>query len=92
MRAQEAHPPHICYNEIEWAVLAPPNYYYRNEKYVGKEVPFEERDAWAYVCEKCAVKLFGRVRFHDDEDYFSGMELLKPDSESAPLDHLAPFF
>ena len=49
---------------------------------MGKEVPFEERDAWAYVCEKCAVKLFGRVRFHDDEDYFSGMELFKPDLES----------
>jgi ParB/RepB/Spo0J family partition protein len=79
--AQEKFPPYVCFNEVKWAVLAPPNYYYRNEKYQGKEVPFEERNAWAYVCEPCAVKLFGCVRFHDDEDYFSGMEMFKPDPE-----------
>jgi ParB/RepB/Spo0J family partition protein len=79
--ARETHPPYVCYNEVKWAVLAPPNYYHHNEKYQGGEVPFEKRNAWAYVCEEHAVKLFGRVRFHDDEDYFSRMEQFKPEPE-----------
>ena len=90
--AGEENPPHVCYNEIKWAVLAPPTYYHHKEKYRGRVVPFEERDAWAFVCEECAVKLFGRIRFHYNEDYFSGMELFKPDSEGSPLTPLDSHF
>jgi len=79
--ARETHPRYVCDNEVKWAVLAPPNYYHHNEEYQGKDVPFEKRNVWAFVCEECAVKLFGCVRFHDDEDYFSRMEHFKPEPE-----------
>jgi ParB/RepB/Spo0J family partition protein len=77
--AQEENPPHVCHNDIGWAVLAPPTYHHHNEKYLGREVPLEERNAWAFVCPEHAVKLFGRVRFHADEDYFSWSKLIGPD-------------
>ncbi len=64
------------------AARAPPTYYHHKEKYLGRVVPFEERDAWAFVCEECPLKLFGSIRFHYNENYFSGMELLQPDPES----------
>jgi ParB/RepB/Spo0J family partition protein len=67
--AREEAPPNICHKEIEWAVLAPPNYYHHNEKYRGGEVPFGSRNAWAFLCEEHAVKLYRRVRFHDGVNY-----------------------
>ena len=80
--AREEHYPH-CDKDVCWVVLAPSNYYYRKEEYTGREVPLERRDAWFFGCPEHCVKLFGCVRFHFREDYFSGFDILDPNPEEA---------
>ena len=67
--AREMKPPYVCPNEVEWAVLAPATYHYRQEEYEGGEVPIERRDAFAFLCRDCATRFFKNVKFHGDLEY-----------------------
>jgi hypothetical protein len=65
--AREMTPPYVCPNFIEWAVLAPGDYYYGHKGYAeGEIVPMEERGVWMLACMDCVKRVFLNVVFHPE--------------------------
>jgi len=69
IQAQAKKPPYVCRSNAEWMVLSPPYYYYNHDEYQKKgiEVPFEKRDGWFLLCERCAKLMFPSIKLHYDK-------------------------